>query len=781
MNKLLLMGAVAPLCLMMATQTLAQAQETHAGPQDQTTATHQLDEIVVTSKQRSERLQDISLSITAMDSATLEAAHIVDLRDLSDFTPGLSFHSNSGRRDLSALAIRGLAPNTINVQLQGVSSFFDGIYTGGMVNNIHFDLVERVEVIKGPQSATYGRATYSGAIDYIIKTPVTDILRGKISAEYSNNSVAVEDNYDLSMDVSLPLITDRLWFGANYSQNRQGALHISNTNGEAFGREETSSFGLSLYAEPTANITMKLFAFFDDVEDSSPANHMQHPQEWLAAGRNVVPTLTPGAVWLNDRVLDPLANTNECVSDRIKYRDKCGSDKDRVFVGSVLTHDFNGYDLSYRGGYYSEEGGAKYDTTSRGILGGYDPFFGTPSEGIMVKGTGGISTYDKLEGHSHQIRIVSPGEARLRWRAGAYYAYETYQAFSETWMNVTNPTGLSQGEQTVEELAGFIGMAYDLTPSLNLEVEGRVQQETVTLGACLSCASSAKTTKELSEENVDWMPRVTLSYAPNSNLRLYGLYSYGTKSGRFNTTAATNFRFTDPETLNNYEIGAKTSLFDRRLNLNGAVFVQEVADQQFTARDPVNVAVTYTQNIGKSEIWGFEADAMWRVSDNLRVHGTLSYADHEYASFALPAVPGAAVSELLNGDSLLGKTSVNVPPWNGSAGLSYSRNLSNDVDLDLRADVLYRGEAFADQANLAVIPALTRVNLRATLSWSQVTAALFVRNAFNELSPLGAASTPTSCVYRADLPSISPIANQRCLSVAVPRGREVGVSLAYRF
>lgn len=780
MKKLLLMGAALPLCLAFAGQALAQnASEPtarHEGSQ-----AHQVDDIVVTSKQRSERLQDVSLAVTAMDSATLDAAHIVDLRDLSDFTPGLSFHSNSGRRDLSALAIRGLAPNTINVQLQGVSSFFDGIYTGGMVNNIHFDLVDRLEVIKGPQSATYGRATYSGAIDYIIKSPRTETLTVTTSAEYSQNDIAVESNYDASIGVSLPVIQDRLWVGGYYSRNRQGALHISDVNGEAFGREETRSFGLTLYAEPTDRTTVKAFAFFDDVEDSSPANHMQHPQEWLAAGRTVIGTATPGAVWLNGNVLNPIVNTNECVSTRNKYRVACGSDKDRVFVGGVVTHDLNGFELSYRGGFYSEEGGAKYDTTSRGIIGGTDPFFGTPTQGGMVKSTDGISTYDKLEGYSHQIRILSPGEARLRWRAGLYFAHESYQAFSETWMTTTNPTGLSQGEQTVKELAAFAGVAYDLSSRFSLEAEGRVQKETVTLGACVICSASARTMDKLSEDNVDWMPRVTLSYTPTSDLRLYALYSYGTKSGRFNTTAATNFRFTEPETLNNYEIGAKSSWLNRRLTLNAAAFVQEVQDQQFTARDPINVSITYTQNIGRSEIWGFEAEGAWRINSDLRAHATLSYADHEYASFAVPAVPGAAISELLNGDSLLGKTSVNVPPWNASAGLSYSRPLFGDAMLDLRADVLYRGEAFADQANLATIPALTRLNLRAGLGLGDVKLAFFVRNAFNEKGPLGAASTPTSCVYRTGLPTINPIANQRCLSVAVPRGREIGASVSYRF
>ncbi len=742
------------------------------------------EEIIVTAKQRAQSIQDVPLAITAVDAATIESAGIEDIRDLSTIAPGLSFHSNSGRKDLSALAIRGLAPNTVNVQLQGVSSFYDGIYTGGAINLIPMVAVDRVEVLKGPQSSTYGRATYSGAIDYITQTPQSDTVIGSARFEYSQNEGAVGDNMDITLSVAVPLIEGRAWLQAIHAHNVEGALYNAPTTGIPIGEEVTDSYGLIFYTEPTSNLSIKAFAFYDVADDGPAAIHMQHPQEWAAAGLTTGGSVSPGAVWLDDDVPAPLWGTTECVSTRDMFRASCGSYSERLFAGLVATYDLNGYEVSYRGGYYDEDSTSKYDTTSRGAAGGSDPFFGDSVTALLRKNTAGINQRSLLEGYSHQLRIVSPADNRLRWRAGVYYFYEESNGYSQTYLTVANPQGVSGGTESVEDIAAFGAIAYDFTDALGLELEGRVQEETVVLGACTFCAASIANPLEREASTTDWMPRVTLTWRPTEDFLFYGLYSYGAKSGRWNNASAVGFRFTEPEYLSNYELGAKTSWFDGALLLNGALFVQEVTDQQFTARDPVNTSITYSQNIGESDIWGFELDGRYRITDDLSLFGTLSYADHEYASFAVPSVAGAAVTELLNGETLQGKTSVNIPRWNASTSLVYNTEFGT-FPFGLRADVIYRGESYADAANRATLAPVTRVNLAATLGIGLVDFRFFVRDLFDNDEAMGAASSPTSCVYGVGLPAsfvgASSINTQRCLAVTVPRGREIGASFAIRF
>ncbi len=742
------------------------------------------DEIIITAKQRAESIQDVPLAVTAIDAATLEAAGIRDIRDLATISPGLTFHSNSGRKDLSALAIRGLAPNTVNVQLQGVSSFYDGIYTGGSINLIPMIAVDRVEVLKGPQSTTYGRATYSGAIDYIVQTPRVDRVTGSVRGEYSRNAGAIGDNWNFSITAAAPLIRDHLWIQGIYSQNRDGALFNAPTSGRRIGEERTDSYGLVLYSEPTPNLSLKAFLFYDVTDDSPAAIHMQHPQEWRAAGLNLGGSVSPGAVWLDDDVPSPIRGATECVSTRVFFREDCGSRAERLFGGLIATYDLNGYEISYRGGYYEEESTNKNDTTSRGAAGGVDPFFGPAAAALLRKGTAGISQFNTLEGHSHQLRIVSPSTGNFRWRAGLYYFNEESIGYSETYLTAANPTGLSGGIEGVEDIAAFGAVAYDFTRTFGAELEMRVQRETILLGACTICAASIANPVDRRSTTTDWMPRLTLTWRPNDDLLFYGLYSYGAKSGRYNNAASVDFRFTEPEYLANYELGAKTRWLGGALILNGALFVQKVTDQQFTARDLVNTSITYSQNIGRSDIWGFELESRYRLSRAFTLFGTLSYAHHEYASFAVPSIPGAAVSEILNGESLQGKTSVNVPRWNASTSLAYNTDIGT-LPFSLRADVVHRGRAYADAANRATLAPVTRLNLAATLDFGPASLRVFMRDVFNNDRPLGAASSPTSCVYGIGLPSNfvsgSSINTQRCLAVSVPRGREIGASITYNF
>ena len=141
-------------------------------------------EIVVTSRRREERLQEVPLAITAFDANTIEAAAISSMGDVADQTPGLSFFNAMGE-NLPVPVIRGVVPQDI-FGVNATAIFVDGVYVSGRegLNFSQLD-VERIEVVKGPQSALYGRNAFAGAINYVTKTP-SDEFEAKAETELGN-------------------------------------------------------------------------------------------------------------------------------------------------------------------------------------------------------------------------------------------------------------------------------------------------------------------------------------------------------------------------------------------------------------------------------------------------------------------------------------------------------------------------------------------------------------------------------------------------------------------
>ena len=156
-------------------------------------------EIIVTARKFEEPLQQAPTTVSVVTAASIERLNLSSVADLSKTTAGLTFDDSFGR-DANRPVIRGQA----NILGQsGVAFFIDGIYFSGSIADYDVDGIERIEVVKGPQSALYGRNTYSGAINIISKT-ATDRLRARVSADISEHN-----RYVLTANLSGP-ITDSL-------------------------------------------------------------------------------------------------------------------------------------------------------------------------------------------------------------------------------------------------------------------------------------------------------------------------------------------------------------------------------------------------------------------------------------------------------------------------------------------------------------------------------------------------------------------------------------------
>ncbi|MFM7432714.1 MAG: TonB-dependent receptor, partial [Gammaproteobacteria bacterium] len=163
-----------------------------------------LDEIVVTARKREENLQDVPIAVTAISAETLQREGIKDVQDIAAGDPSLGFDKGIAAYD-TRIVIRGLSPTrgrpNVATLVDGidVSSESIGVAGGSLLINPRLVDIARVEVVKGPQSALYGRSAFAGAISYITADP-DDEVSGNVSAEYGQYS-----QYDIKASLSLPM------------------------------------------------------------------------------------------------------------------------------------------------------------------------------------------------------------------------------------------------------------------------------------------------------------------------------------------------------------------------------------------------------------------------------------------------------------------------------------------------------------------------------------------------------------------------------------------------
>lgn len=771
--------------------------------------------IVVTAKQREESLQDVPLSITAFTGEQLARFGVEDTRDLAQLTPNFNAYGGFGRQDATALNIRGVSANTADERYQPVSFFADGIYLGGITIGLQVLDVERVEVIKGPQSATFGRATYSGAVDFITSTPSLKEFSGRIGTEISSNTFD-NLNYNGTAYVEGPLIEDKLSGSLFYKyQLTDGFDQALGSPQDEIGQEETNAISGTLFAQLTLNTSLKLRGIYAEEDDQAANLHNTHPLYWQQQGANVIVLPNNGALYIDGAVPNPIRDGlqgQDLQDPPVASPADGGYNRERFFASAVLEHDLpGGGELSYRGGYLNFESEAYWDFRGRTFV-GTDPVFG-PTQPLQP-GESAFSFSIPLVGQelnrdtSHQLRYLSPEGERLSWRAGLYYYWSLNRNFGER-SDRTPPAGnekfQSRGDERIINYAAFGGLAFDFTDQLALDLEGRLSYEEVQFDGLPNAVSSgSRINEDLSEDRTEFDPRITIEYQASDNQLLYALFSRGTKSGRFNTSTtapfledgtrpASAFLFADPEELLNYEVGSKSTFLDGRAQLNFAAFYQDVENQQlrqtvlvdedFNGNGQPDDILNQVVNAGGSRAFGFEFDGVFRASEALTLRGALGYVDQEFVDEITPPADGD-LFEAIGATSLKGKTSLNVPALTGTLGTDYQRAVLDGAwDFRVSGEVNYTDKRYVDLANIAYIDDFFITNVRSSLENDNFRIGLFINNLFDDETAQGSGLTNTaSCEFRRNGPDLPVfVGAQNCIVLVPQRGQEIGVNASVRF
>ncbi len=216
-----------------------------------------VDEIVVSARKTDENLQDVPVAITALGSATIEEARIENLNDVAALTPGLNFFSPAGEQ-LPVPVIRGVAPTDIFGETNA-AVFVDGVYVAGR-EGLNFALldVERIEIVKGPQSALYGRNAFSGAINYVSKRPSNVFMADVLTTIGNDHRRQIKGN------IGGPLIADFLHAKLTAGYDTWDGSYENPIGPTDVGGYTYKNAVLAVDFMPTDNLTVEFNGYMSD-------------------------------------------------------------------------------------------------------------------------------------------------------------------------------------------------------------------------------------------------------------------------------------------------------------------------------------------------------------------------------------------------------------------------------------------------------------------------------------------------------------------------------------
>ncbi len=413
----------------------------------------EIGEIIVTARKVEESLKEVPLAITAFDSAAIESAGISDLADVAAFTPGLTFFNAIGEF-LPVPIIRGVAPTDIFGE-NNAAIFVDGVFISGRegLNFSQLDL-ERIEVVKGPQSALYGRNAFAGAINFVTRRP-SDVFELKGEATGGN-----EGKMEGSMSVSGPLLGDWLKGRAAFIYDEWDGSYDDPLGGNDVGGYRYRTWQASLESNPTDSLNILLSGYYsdDDIDEAATTSQTANCEDsaqvdwglWNAA------TVAPygprlanicGEVWDLERVNREL-NQNiagfSLADDEIaKIPRALGEDRELKRANLNIDWDVGFGTVSLLTGYSSTEQTALADGTRN--LGHSQPFLYLDlNDTTIQRFTSGllqVQPPNETDEISQELRFTSPLDRPFRFSIGGYY-YDVDLKIREIGIIATQPLPL---------------------------------------------------------------------------------------------------------------------------------------------------------------------------------------------------------------------------------------------------------------------------------------------------------------------------------------------------
>ncbi len=655
-----------------------------------------LDTITVTAQRREANIQDVPISISAYGSEFIEDSGVETLQDISLYTPNLTI-STSSQRTNQRIAIRGVGSVGNSGIEPSVGVFIDGVYyprSGSVVGNL-IDL-ESIEVLRGPQGTLFGRNTPMGALNITTQDASRDAFESSLELAYgSQNALSV------GASISGP-INDVVAFRLNGLYNQRDGYGSNDFTGEEFGEEDSLNIRAKLDFEFSPRFSLTLNADYGELNSGGQTIELLNGTASPTFLARLNTLFGPGT----SAVLTSDPYDHEIFQD---HRDNLTDEQ--WGLSAVAEYQFaSGHAIRSISAFRDWEASTIESTLRLPI-----DFF--PRKSLYT-----------TETFSQEFQLLSPEGETFEYVLGLFYYDETYVIDQDfdlgaqfCFPGVRNLTGsinaanacaagqqidASDGDfdQDLQSIALYGQATWNVNDQWSFTLGGRYTQDdktgnftNIVNNATVTTLGIRQSESALGLDAADYgdTEAVTYfanaSYFPIDDVMVFATASTGFKSGGFNAEGtfpalSRAQRGFAPEQTTNYELGIKSQLFDRTLQLNATVFVTDIEDFQDRSFDGISLLV---RNAGELRQSGVEMDFIWAPLDQLSFIGGLAYLDSEFLDYrnASP-LPGGPPQDLT------GERNHFAPEWQGSLIADWNEALpgSEDVEYFLRGEAQYVGE-----------------------------------------------------------------------------------------
>ncbi len=689
----------------MAVAVCAPALAQDAAPEDMTG----INEIIVTATKRSQSVNSVPMSITAATGDQLKQLGVADVAGLAKVVPGFFAQDSSYGTPVYYLRGVGFYEQSVLVKAP-VGVYVDEVPVPYPVmgSGASFDL-ERVEVLKGPQGTLFGANATGGAINYIAAKP-TDSFSAAINGGYGRFDAA-----HLGGHVSGAL-SQNLSARLSLNHESSGDWQRSQTSDRTIGSRNFTQGRLQLLWNPTNDFTAHLtLSGFRDRSDTQQAQQVATFKQ------------TPTAVLDPALLAQPLPNDARDAD----WNERFPLKRNNRMYQAALRMD---YDIT-----------TDIKLTSISAYSHYRQLQGLDTDGVAVSAVN-LQVYANIDSFNQELRLAG-NSGGLQWLLGGNYERST--AFENTLNDPSRNTsavtfralGLPdidlvsfEGRTKFESWAAFGNVDYDIGDMITLHAGARYTKTDLDFTGCLrtqgnntfgtgvatllglprpvvgQCATVVtvapvppattptralgQVSQTLPEDNVSW--RVGVDFKPAAGHLIYANVSRGYKSGAYTSlsgTAAGQYAPAVQEELTAYELGFKSSLFDRMLQLNGALFYYDYKDKQLRGRIDTGPPFRFLEaliNIPKSRVKGAEFQIVAAPTDGLRLSFGGVYLDSKitanYSNFT-------QFGQLA---SFKGQRFPYTPKWSLNGDVNYEFGINDRLDGFAGANLTYKSSTSGD-------------------------------------------------------------------------------------
>tara|TARA_A100001011_G_scaffold398106_1_gene501377 strand:- start:2489 stop:4807 length:2319 start_codon:yes stop_codon:yes gene_type:complete len=672
-----------------------------------------IEEIVVTARKKVESLQDVPISITVISGDSIQEQGYRDIQTITENLPAVTVARGGGNANMY---VRGVGSGANGGFEQSVGYVVDGVSFGrSRATRAAFVDLDRMEILKGPQSTLFGANMTGGVISMTTKSPTTD---GEVDG-YVRSSYEVETEEKLIEAAATIPISETFAIRLAGKWSDSDGFITNSVDGSKRPANEDLALRATLLWEPNVNFSAELKTTYGTLESNS------------ALDLQIINCIPGGGIAHLGCVgrggpLEDTFNYNTTI-DAPEYRNL-------DYVTSVLTmsYDIGEYTLTSITGYYDQESEWLADLD------------GSDVSGALSVSRFSSNQLDFADQVSQELRLMSPTGGAIEWMLGAYYQKENIKfdqgaiaGFSPPLPAATPPI-VHQGflnDQESTTLSAFASATWNVSDRLSTtlglrytEVE-KIIDRTPTFAGPLPASGLPDAGQVIpfgplimergERTDEDSLVSLDVRYGMTESLNFYAAFTQGFKAGAFSTqntlpgVFANYIETVGPETVDSFEIGAKGVFLDNRLRLNVAIFRSVYEDLQVSTLLPTPPGATSglfigLANAGESISKGVELDFTAQLSDRLVLRGDFAFLDAGFTDFPnAPCYTGQTVAQgCIPSAAFPGGTQQSLddqdnpfsPEYSGNLSLRYTQPIG-DYELSIEPSVYFTDSLFL-QADL---------------------------------------------------------------------------------